>query len=74
MRTEFLHSYYYGNGRTQNGDSRKICRQYKAFCVVEEEMHFKIKNANALTELFDDAFSDIVDINRKNYCVFMLPK
>jgi hypothetical protein len=43
--------------------------------VYEEEMHFKIKNdTNVLTELFDDAFSDIVDINRKNYCVFMLPK
>ena len=41
---------------------------YQLIPLYREEMEYKIHNGtDALMELFEDSFSDIVDINRKNY-------
>ncbi|MCL2697216.1 MAG: suppressor of fused domain protein [Oscillospiraceae bacterium] len=42
---------------------------YQLIPLYREEMEYKIQNGtHELMEMFDDDFSDIVDINRKNYC------
>jgi hypothetical protein len=42
---------------------------YQLIPLYREEMDYKIQNGtHELMEMFDDDFSDIVDINRKNYC------
>jgi hypothetical protein len=42
---------------------------YQLIPLYREEMEYKIENGtHELMELFDDDFSDIVDIKRKNYC------
>lgn len=44
-------------------------RFYQMLPLYEEEMQFKMQNGcDALTERFDDEFSDVLDVNRKNYC------
>ncbi|MFT3994171.1 MAG: DUF2185 domain-containing protein [Dysgonomonas sp.] len=47
----------------------EVVNFYQMLPLYEEEAQFKIDNGyDALVDLFDDDFSDILDINRKNYC------
>lgn len=49
-----------------NGEKVKF---YQLIPLYEEEMEYKLQNgSDELIELFDEDFSDVVDVKRKNYC------
>jgi hypothetical protein len=50
-------------------NAEELVHFYQLIPIYREEMEFKIQNGtHELMEMFDDDFSDIVDIKRKNYC------
>ncbi|MDR2558119.1 MAG: suppressor of fused domain protein [Oscillospiraceae bacterium] len=62
--------YVFGNDafKADIGAEEKV-HFYQLIPLYREEMEYKIQNGtHELMEMFDDDFSDIVDINRKNYC------
>ncbi|MCL2636826.1 MAG: suppressor of fused domain protein [Oscillospiraceae bacterium] len=49
--------------------AEELVHFYQLIPIYREEMDFKIKNGtHELMDMFDEDFSDVVDINRRNYC------
>ncbi|MCL2018280.1 MAG: suppressor of fused domain protein [Oscillospiraceae bacterium] len=68
MLVEMPHRFANGAFKADIGEYEHV-HFYQLLPLYREEMDYKLQNGTqALTELFGDDFSDIVDIDRENYC------